>query len=255
MDLELAGTVVAITGGTDGLGLALADRLLAEGAGVAVCGRNEERLAAAEQRWRGGDALVVRADVTSPSDIDAFVAAISSRWGRLDGVVNNAGKASTGTLESVSDDDWRGDLDLKVLGAVRLTRVALPLLRAAESAAVVNVLSAAAKSPGARSLPTTASRAAGMAITKAWAQELGPDGIRVNSIMIGLIESGQWRRRAESSGQPVEDLYRTLGASIPLGRVGRADEFADLAAFLLSPRASFLSGANIPLDGGANPAL
>jgi NAD(P)-dependent dehydrogenase (short-subunit alcohol dehydrogenase family) len=255
MDLELAGSVVAITGGTDGLGLALADRLLDEGAGVAVCGRAPERLDAARERWQGRDALVQAADVTRAEDLDAFVRAIVERWGRLDGVVNNAGKASTGPIESVDDDEWRSDLELKVIAAVHLTRLAVPHLRASGRGAVINVLSAAAKSPTAASLPTTASRAAGMAITKAWAQELGPAGIRVNSIMIGLIESGQWRRRAEAVGRPEQEIYESVGASIPLGRVGRPEEFADLAAFLLSPRASFLNGANIPLDGGANSAL
>src|SRR5215207_11490782 len=159
MDLELQGKVVAITGGTDGLGLALADRLLEEGARVAVCGRNEERVESSRTRWEAADAdaVVVRADVTVPGDLETFVDTIVARWGRLDGLVNNAGKASTGTLESVSDDAWRDDIELKVLGAVRLTRLALPYLRAAGGGgSVVNVLSVAAKTPGAGSLPTTA---------------------------------------------------------------------------------------------------
>jgi NAD(P)-dependent dehydrogenase (short-subunit alcohol dehydrogenase family) len=120
---------------------------------------------------------------------------------------------------------------------------------------VINVLSVAARAPGAASLPTTASRAAGLAITKALSHELGPDGIRVNSVLVGLVESGQWRRHAEDAGRRVEELYESLAAAIPLGRVGRADEFADLAAFLLSGRTSFITGASINLDGGMSPAL
>jgi NAD(P)-dependent dehydrogenase (short-subunit alcohol dehydrogenase family) len=257
MDLELRGKVVAITGGTDGLGLALADRLVESGARVAVCGRNEERLTEARTRWEGAgaDALALRADVTEPKDLESFVDAIVTRWGGLDAVVNNAGKASTGAIDTVGDAAWREDLDLKVLAAVRLVRLALPHLRAAGDASIVNVLSVAAKTPGAGSLPTTASRAAGLAITKALSHELGPAGIRVNSVLVGLIESGQWRRTAEATNQPLERVYEQLAKSVPLGRVGRAEEFADLVSYLLSARASYVSGAAINLDGGMSQAL
>jgi NAD(P)-dependent dehydrogenase (short-subunit alcohol dehydrogenase family) len=257
MDLELQGKVVAITGGTDGLGLALADRLVELGARVAVCGRDEERLAAARMRWEsaGADALALRADVIEPTDLEAFVDSIVSRWGGLDAVVNNAGKSSTGAIDAVGDAAWREDLDLKVLAAVRLVRLALPHLRAAGDASIVNVLSVAAKTPGAGSLPTTASRAAGLAITKALSHELGPAGIRVNSVLVGLIESGQWRRTAEATNQPLERVYEQLAKSVPLGRVGRAEEFADLVSYLLSARASYVSGAAINLDGGMSQAL
>jgi NAD(P)-dependent dehydrogenase (short-subunit alcohol dehydrogenase family) len=178
-----------------------------------------------------------------------------SRWGAIDGVVNNAGRASGGAFESVGDDEWIGDIDLKVMAAVRLTRLAIPHLRASGRGAVVNVLNVGSKAPGAASLPTTASRAAGLAITKALSKELGPDNVRVNAVLIGLVESGQWRRRSEASGQSLDTVYEQLGRGIPLGRVGRADEFADLAAYLLSPRSSYVTGSAINLDGGSSPVL
>ena len=258
MDLELAGKVVVITGGTDGLGLALAERLVAEGAAVAVCGRDEERLASAEAALAaaGGDVLAVRADVERAADITRLVEGAVARWGRIDGIVHNAGRSAGGTLETNDDATWEGDLRLKVMGAVRLTRTALPQLRESRGAALFT-LAISAKAPGAGSEPSSVSRAAGMALMKALSKELGPDGIRVNAILIGLIESGQWVRMAERSGTALPAFYERMAAdaAIPLGRVGRAEEFADLASFLLSARASYLTGTAINLDGGLSPAV
>jgi NAD(P)-dependent dehydrogenase (short-subunit alcohol dehydrogenase family) len=257
MDLHLAGKVVLITGGTDGLGAALADRLVEEGSRVAVCGRDPDRLAATEQRLReaGGDALVVQADVTRLTDLERFVDRAVARWGRIDGLVNNVGKSAAGRIDEVSDEDWIDDLNLKVLAAVRCARLAVPHLIAAGGGAIVNVLNVGARAAGAASLPTTASRAAGLAITKAASRDLGGHGIRVNAVLIGLIASGQWRRRADAAGQSEDELYREMAqrGNIPLGRVGRSEEFADLAAYLLSDRSSYVTGAAINLDGGTSP--
>lgn len=259
MDLHLTDAVVLITGGTDGLGAALADRLVEEGARVAVCGRDPARLAATQERLAaaGGDVLAVRADVTVLADLERFVAAAADRWHRIDGLVNNAGRSIAGSIDQVPDDDWREDLELKVLAAARTTRLALPHLRAAGGGSIVNVLSIGARAPGAASLPTTASRAAGLAITKSLSKELGPQGIRVNAVLVGFVESGQWRRRADDSGRPVAEVYAELVASagVPLGRVGAAREFADLGAYLLSDRSSYVTGSAINLDGGASPVL
>src|ERR1700743_1172514 len=207
MDLRLNDEVVLVAGGTDGLGAALADRLVEEGARGAVCGRDSRRLAATEQRVRGagGGALAVRADVTRPDDLERFVDAAVARWGRLDGLVNNAGKSAAGRIDQVSDDDWIADLNLKVLAAVRCTRLAVPHLIAAGGGAIVNVLNVGAKGACAASLPTTASRAAGLAITKAASKDLGRHGIRVNAVLIGLVASGQWQRRAEPAGQSEQE--------------------------------------------------
>ena len=259
MDLHLSNKVVLITGGSDGLGAALASRLVEEGARVAVCGRDPGRLAATEQRLReaGGDAIAVQGDVTSLADLERFVDAAVARWGRLDGLVNNAGKSAGGRIDQASDDDWIADLNLKVLAAVRCTRLTVPHLVAAGGGAIVNVLNTGAKAPGGGSLPTTASRAAGLAITKAASKDLGPQGIRVNAVLIGLVESGQWRRRADVAGRSEAELYRQMAkdTDIPLGRVGRSEEFADLAAYLLSDRSSYVTGSAVNLDGGSSPVL
>jgi NAD(P)-dependent dehydrogenase (short-subunit alcohol dehydrogenase family) len=258
VDLELTGTVTMITGGTDGLGLALAERLVAEGGSVAICGRDEARLAAASARLEsvGGDVLARRADIEQANDIQGFVDATVARWGRIDGVVHNAGRSAAGKLEDTDDTVWTGDLELKLMGAVRLTRMALPQLRERGGSALFT-LAMAAKAPGAGSTPSSVSRAAGMALMKALSKELASDGIRVNAILIGLIESGQWVRGASAAGVSLPEFYERLvvGAGIPLGRVGRSEEFADLASFLLSARASYLTGAAINLDGGLSPVV
>lgn len=258
MDLELTGTVTMITGGTDGLGLALARRLVAEGGSVAICGRDEGRLdaAAGSLESAGGDVLARRADVEQASQIQGFVDAVAARWGRIDGVVHNAGRSAAGKLEDTDDAVWEADLGLKLMGAVRLTRMALPYLRERGGSALFT-LAMAAKAPGPGSAPSSVSRAAGMALMKALSKELAPDGIRVNAILIGLIESGQWVRGAAAAGVPVAEYYQRLaqGAGIPLGRIGRSEEFADLASFLLSARASYLTGTAINLDGGLSPVV
>jgi NAD(P)-dependent dehydrogenase (short-subunit alcohol dehydrogenase family) len=256
MDLELADRAFLVTGGTDGLGLALAQRLIHEGARVAVCGRDEERLEAARAALHGGDVLASKVDVTDASALDAFVDAAAARFGRLDGVVSNAGRAVAGPVGDSTDEQWIGDYELKVLAAVRLARRAAPLL-AERGGAIVNVLAISAKAADAGTTPTSASRAAGLALTKALSKELGPKGVRVNAVLIGLIESGQWERRAAAMGVTNEAFYASVTerSHIPLGRFGRSAEFADLCAYLLSARASYVTGTGINLDGGLSPVV
>jgi NAD(P)-dependent dehydrogenase (short-subunit alcohol dehydrogenase family) len=255
MDLEIQDRAFLITGGTDGLGFALAQRLVAEGALVAVCGRDEDRLARA-QELLGLDALCSKTDVTNSEQLDEFINAALVRFGRLDGAVNNAGRSAGAPIATSDDDEWRSDYELKVISALHVARQVLPALETTKGA-ILNVLATLARTPNANTTPTSASRLAGLALTKSLASEVGPRGIRVNAILIGLIESGQWVRRAADANVALEDFYATMAANskIPLGRVGRAEEFADLAAFLLSPRSSYVTGVGISIDGGMSPVI
>ena len=257
MELQLKDHVILITGGTDGLGFATARHLVDEGAHVIVCGRNLDRLARAsdELSKAGTRVLGVQADVTRAEDIHHLIERIETEFGRLDGLVSNAGEAAALKVEESSDEQWQADLDLKLMAAVRLARTCLPLLRKSEAGAIVNVLAFAAKAPSAASSPSSVSRAAGLALTKVLANELGPDGIRVNAVLPGLIASGQWDRRAETADVEVDEIYAAMLAKnpVPLGRFGLADEFADVVTWLLSPRASYVTGTAINVDGGLSP--
>ncbi|HVB19188.1 MAG TPA: SDR family oxidoreductase [Acidimicrobiales bacterium] len=255
MDLEIRERVFLITGGTDGLGLALATTLMSEGAFVAVCGRDESRLARAREIL-GGNALVKSCDVTNNDELDGFIDETLATFGRLDGAVNNAGRAMASPVATSSDELWRDDFALKVLAAVHVSRRVLPVL-AETQGSILNVLAISARSPQGASTPTSASRAAGLALTKALAHEGGPLGVRANAILIGLIESGQWARRAQAAGVSPEEFYASMARDvpIPLGRLGKAREFADVAAFLLSPRASYLTGVGLSVDGGLSPVI
>lgn len=257
MDLHLRDRVIVITGGTDGLGAALAKSLLAEGARVAICGRNPERLAQARSELQTDDdrLLALTADVTVPADMQRLIEAVTDRWHRIDGLVNNAGAASGGRVLELSDQEWTEDFDLKVVAAARLIRLALPHM--SDGGSIINVLAIAARAAAASSLPSSASRAAGLALTKAASKELAAGGIRVNAILIGIVKSNQWVRRAQDSGRPLDELYAEVakGSGIPLGRVGELQEFADLACYLLSDRSSYITGSALNLDGGMSSAI
>jgi NAD(P)-dependent dehydrogenase (short-subunit alcohol dehydrogenase family) len=259
MDLQLEDKVFLITGGSSGLGRALAHQLVKEGAGgIALMARNAERLAATAKALRevGGDVLDLAGDVKRVEDLTGFVDSAISRWGRIDGVANNAGELAAGSFAHHDDTVWEDDLALKLMGAVRLIRLALPALRESRGT-VLNTLAISGKAPDALTTPTSVSRAAGLALTKALSRELAVDGIRVNAVLIGVVESSQLERRAAAAGITLGAYYEKMvtDCRIPLGRVGRAQEFADVGSFLLSPRASYVTGTAVNLDGGLCPVV
>src|SRR5215470_16452914 len=178
MDLGLSGKVAVVTGGSEGIGRAAAQSLGREGVSVVICARREDVLhqaADAIAEYTGAQIVPVQADVTQPQDVERVIQTAVERFGRLDILVNNAGTSAAAAFESITDDAWMADLELKLFGAIRATRAAIPHLRKAGGGSIVNLLNLAAKQPGARSYPTSVSRAAGMALMKALSKELAAD--------------------------------------------------------------------------------
>lgn len=257
LELGLNGKVAIVTGATQGIGRATALRLAAEGTKVVVCARGRDRLDAlvAEIRAAGGAAHAVAADVSRAEDCARIVAEATTAFGGVDILVNNAGTAQTGPFETTGDDVWQADLDLKLFAAIRLIRLAVPQMRARGGGRIVNVTNIGAKAPGAKTTPTTVTRAAGLAMTKALSKEFAPDAILVNAVCIGLVKAGQHESRASRQGVDVDALYRDMAKTVPLGRVGEADEAANVILFLASSAASFVTGSSINIDGGASAVM
>ena len=258
LELGLEGKVAIVTGGSDGMGFATASRLVSERARVAICARRAENLERAARELRavgGGDVFAQAADVTSGSDVHRFIDAVTAEFGGVDILINNAGASAAQGLEALGDDAWMADIELKVMGAVRFCRGVVPSMRERGGGAIVNATIGGGKAAPARALPTSVTRAAGINLTKSLANELAADNIRVNTICIGLIKSEQWVRRAEGQGADVESVYEAMGKRVPLGRVGEAEEYADLIAFLVSERGAYITGTAINLDGGLCPVV
>ncbi|GAA3438124.1 hypothetical protein BJ998_008545 [Kutzneria kofuensis] len=205
MDLGLTGRRAIVTGGSKGIGLAVAAELIAEGASVAICSRNATELAAAASSL-GGTVFHQVADVTDPASVQSFVDASAEALGGVDILVNNAGRAHPGNFETLTDEDWRADLDVKLFSQIRCFRAALPHLRASDSPRVINVNAVYARQPDPAFFSTTVVRAACLNLNKVLAQEFGADGILVNSVNIGFVDTPQWgnihARRAPTRTAP-----------------------------------------------------
>jgi NAD(P)-dependent dehydrogenase (short-subunit alcohol dehydrogenase family) len=263
MDLGLTGKVAIITGGSDGIGKAAAHSLAAEGARVVICARRQDILdkAAAEiKAATGGEVLAIPADITWPDQVKNLFDQTLAAFGRVDILVNNAGTSAAHPFETATDEIWQQDLDLKLFGAIRCARAALPYMKAQGGGRIINITTPSGKAAAARSTPTSVSRAAGIALTKALSKEYAAANILVNTVCIGLIKSGQHERRwataqAGDPGLTLEAWYGKMGESVPLGRVGEAREAGDLIAFLASERASYITGTAINVDGGSSAVV
>jgi NAD(P)-dependent dehydrogenase (short-subunit alcohol dehydrogenase family) len=261
MQLRLDGRTALVTGGSKGLGLATATLFAEAGAAVAIVARGAEALEAARAailaRVPGARLATIPADIATAEGCEAAIRDAEATLGPVDILVNNAGTSQRAPFPEVTDAVWQADLDLKLFAAIRLTRALWPGLQARGWGRVINVLNTGAKAPPGGGAPTAVSRAAGMALTKVLAHEGAPHGILVNALLVGIIESDQWVRRhaAKPGGLTWEAWKAQQGRSVPLGRIGRAEEFAQAALFLASDAASYITGTAINVDGGRSPVV
>ena len=253
---NLTGKTALITGGSRGIGQAIAKRYLEAGASVILTARRQgvlEQTKAELDAIAPGRTSIFACDVADAQQIAAMWEKFSPAQRNIDILVNNAGTATRGPFEEMTDAMWQADIDLKLMAAVRLSRLVLPGMKARRFGRILNVVSIAGKTPAGGGTPTVVSRAAGLALTKVLANEFAPHNILVNALCTGLIISDQTQRRyrEDGAGLSFEDYVSKIEAKpIPLGRVGTAEEFANVALFLASEFSSYITGVAINIDGG-----
>lgn len=261
MDLGLNDRVALVTAASAGLGLSVARELAREGAKVVICGRSPERLQAAlvELQQINETAVGFESDVSDPKQVAQLVADTVAHFGGLDILVTNAGGPPSGTFDQLDLTSYQKAMELTLMSAVRLIDQALPYLRESDAASILTITSSTVKQPMPALLLSNVFRPAVAGLTKTLSQELGPENIRVNSILPGSTMTDRITElltyRSEQSGTTIEEEKAKMATRIPLGRLGEPEEFGRVGAFLVSPAASYISGAMIPVDGGSYAGL
>jgi NAD(P)-dependent dehydrogenase (short-subunit alcohol dehydrogenase family) len=263
MDLGLKNRTIVVTGGTSGIGLAAVELLLAEGANVAFCARNKvvlaQKLADLKNKHPESKILAHCCDVLEKDQLTSFAKAVEEKFGKINGLINNAGGGRVSTFSNTTDEAWLAELNLKFFGVIYPTKAFLPLLEGSVDASIVCVNSLLALQPEPHMVATSAARAGLLNLVHSMAKEFSSKGIRVNSILLGTIESGQWRTRyakAKSSNEPNTESYETwlsqlaIQKKIPLARFGHPEEPAKALLYLVSPASSYTTGSTIDVSGG-----
>ena len=257
MDLGLMDKIGFVAGASRGLGAATARQLAREGARVAINARHADRLTATAESLQaetGARVIAVPGDVTSAADIERMIGEVARQFGGLDILVTNSGGPPAARFDELADEAWLKAVDLMLMSAVRLIRAALPHLRQSRAACVLTITSYSVKQPLANLILSNSIRTAVIGLTKSLALELGSEGIRFNSILPAFTETERvyelMTDRARRNGTTVEDEIKKQAAASPFGRMASPQEFANVAAFLCSPAASYLNGVMLPVDGG-----
>lgn len=257
MDLFLAGKIIFIAGSSQGLGYAIAESLLNEKAVVIINGRNQEKLEKAAEKLSqnsNGTVFPFTGDVTDADFPFKLFEFINSKFAKLDVLITNSGGPAPGSFESINDETWYHAFELSFLSHVRLIRTMLPLLRLSEQGNVLTITSYSVKQPIPNLILSNSIRAATIGLTKTLALELGKEDIRFNSILPGWTKTERVKtlmeNRAQINNSSVEDEITKQASESPLGRMAEPEEFANVATFLVSPRASYLTGTMLSVDGG-----
>lgn len=263
MNLGLQDKVALVAASSSGLGFAAAAQLVNEGARVVICGRSQDRLHVAVNRLRadvGPEAVAgYVADVTVAEQIEQLVESTVDRFGGIDILITNAGGPPSGTFDSTDLADWDKAYQLTLMSATRLIKTALPHLRRSDAASILTITSISTKQPIAGLLLSNVMRPAVVGLTKTLSQELGPENIRVNSILPGWTATERvnhiFEYRSQQNNSSVEEEKARVTGSVPLGRMARPEEFGKVAAFLVSPAAGYVTGAMVQVDGGSYSGL
>jgi 3-oxoacyl-[acyl-carrier protein] reductase len=260
IDMRMEQRCALITGASKGIGFAAATNFMKAGANVAIVARRPdvlEEARAALSREGKGKVVGIAGDVSKAADCTRIFAEAEKGLGKVDVLINNAGTHSNGPFEAATDEIWQADLDLKLFAAIRLSRAALPGMKSRKWGRIVNVLNTGAKWPRNGSAPTSVTRAAGMALTKVLANEGAVHNVLVNAVLVGLIQTDQWVRghAKENKGRTLEEYLAEMAVRVPMGRVGTAEEFANMILFLASDAGSYVTGTAINVDGGMCPVV
>jgi 3-oxoacyl-[acyl-carrier protein] reductase len=257
MDLGLRGRVAIVTGASSGLGLATAKELAAAGAHIAVSSRDEQKLNRAAEEIHSATAAEVRpipADVSVEKDVERLVQATMETFGRVDILVANAGGPPAGFFDDFGSQDYRSALELNLIGTVNLCREVVPLMKKAAWGRIIAITSVAAKQPMDNLILSNTARAGVLGFMKSLSKQVAPFGITVNTLCPGYHKTERVEKLsaqdAQREGLTVEEVHRRIASAIPMNRIGEPEEFAAVAAFLCSARASYVTGTAIQVDGG-----
>lgn len=258
MDLQLSGKVAVVTGSSRGIGLAIARSLAQEGCRICVCARTTSRLDEAARELdamtgRTGDVLAVTTDLSAPDGIQRVIDETAGRFGGIDILINNVGLGRGGALLETTDAEWTEAIDQTLMPAVRASRLAVPHMKRRGGGVIVMIASIFGREAGGR-MTYNAIKAAEISLAKSLAQQLAPEHIRVLSVSPGsiLFPGGSWWKRQQENPEAIADF---VARELPFGRFGRAEEVGDVVAFLASPRASWISGTSVVVDGGQSRAF